>query len=137
MILGVGAGTFAVLLTIGVAVLFAAIGCYLAPDFALFILIGCLALPLIVYGCIISAPRATPEVAPPFSPYRETLMPADSTLIDKFMPVRIVMLLVTALTVFGGVAYQLLSMLGAPAYTVPRMKCLREQLEEQHPSWYR
>lgn len=136
MILGVGAGTFAVLLAIGIAVLFAVLGSYLLPDAALFVLLGCVALPLVVYGCILTAPRAVTGEPAAFSPYRDTPMPVNSELVDRLMPVNIVVFILMTLAALGGIAFQVLSCLTAPPYTVPRMKCLREQMEAAHPTWY-
>ncbi|EPY43474.1 hypothetical protein AGDE_00447 [Angomonas deanei] len=138
MILGVGEGTFAVLLTIGVAILGALLGAYFMPKMSLFILLGCICLPLIVYGCILSSPKA-PNPVPSLPPvvYREAVLPSNTDLIDKFLPVRIVIFLILVFSMFGGIATLLLDIMKEPPYTVPRMRCLREQLEEAHPTWYK
>ncbi|EPY35072.1 hypothetical protein STCU_00367 [Strigomonas culicis] len=138
MLLGVGEGNFAVLVTIGVAVVAALLGGYFMPRFALFIAIGCIGLPFIVYGCILTSPqKASPEVYLGPSVYRERRLPTDTYLIDKFVPVRIVIFIVFVFAMLGGIAALLLGILTEPPYRVPRMRCLREQLEESHPNWYK
>lgn len=147
MILGVGDGTFAVLFATAVAILIAIVGAYFAPDATLFILIGCLALPLIVFGCILSAPKASSgppaggstsnSSSPYYYPYREQPFSPDTALIDTFLPVRIVVFLVLFLGLLAGIGFCVLDVAAEPPFAVPRMRCLREQLEEAHPSWYR
>lgn len=140
MILGVGAGTFAVLVAVGVAILVALVGAYFAPQSALFIFIGCLLLPFFVYGCILTAPHdstGSSTAVPAATYYRERQLPANTDVIDKFVPVRIVIFVVMALATIGGLAFYILALVSSPPYEVPRVRCLREQLEEAHPSWYR
>ncbi|KPA76068.1 hypothetical protein ABB37_08200 [Leptomonas pyrrhocoris] len=140
MVLGVGAGTFAVLLTIGVCVFFGLLGAYFAPQAALYILLGCVLLPLIVYGCILTAPHGpaadTGTTAAVYY-YRERQLPANTDVIDKYLPVRIVVFIVLALGTLAAIVFQILLLCSSPPYETPRVRCLREQLEEAHPTWYR
>ncbi|KAK7194587.1 hypothetical protein NESM_000376900 [Novymonas esmeraldas] len=137
MILGVGAGTFAVLVAVGVAVLIALIGSYVAPQSALVILLGSLVLPFVVYGCILTAPHGPLPDASTATLYRERVLPSNTDVVDTFLPVRIVVFLVLALGTLAGLAMHVLSLVNSPPYEVPRVRCLRQQLEEAHPSWYR
>lgn len=136
MIAGIGDGTFAVLVAFLVAMLAAVVGGYLIPDAVLPITVGCIALPLVVYGCILSAPHKVTPVPFTDSPYRER-PPPTSDLIDTYLPVRITVSLLLILSSIAGVGYQFLTILKGPAYQVPRMRCLRERLEQAHPTWYR
>lgn len=141
LVLGVGAGTFAVLLTIVVCVVVALLGAYFAPEATLYIIIVCILLPLIVYGCILTAPHGTPADsgsaadAPLY--YRERQLPANTDVVDKYLPVRIVVFVVLALGTLAALAFQILLLCGSPPYETPRVRCLREQLEEAHPTWYK
>ncbi|CAJ1986807.1 hypothetical protein conserved [Leishmania donovani] len=140
MILGVGAGTFAVLVTVGVAILIALVGSYLAPQSALFIILGCTVLPFIVYGCILTSPHgpaANTTAVVPATYYRERQLPSNTDVIDKFLPVRVVVFIVVALGLFAGVAFHILTLVNSPPYKAPRVHCLRQKLEEAHPTWYR
>ncbi|GET86586.1 hypothetical protein, conserved [Leishmania tarentolae] len=140
LILGVGAGTFAVLITVGVAILIALVGSYLAPHSTLFIIIGCFLLPLIVYGFILTSPRgpvANTTTVVPSTFYRERQLPSNTDVVDKFVPVRIVIVVLMALGLLSGVAFYILTLVKSPPYEVPRVHCLRQKLEEAHPTWYR
>ncbi|KAG5510349.1 hypothetical protein JKF63_07678 [Porcisia hertigi] len=139
LILGVGAGTFAVLVSVAVALLIALVGSYLAPQWTLFIILGCLVLPFVVYGCILTAPRGpvddTPALAATY--YRERQLPSNTDIVDRLSPVRIVMLLVMILGTFAGLAFHVVTLANSPPYEAPRVHCLRQRLGEAHPSWYR
>jgi hypothetical protein len=141
MVLGVGAGTFAVLLTIGVCIFAGLLGAYFAPEASLYILLVCIVLPLIVYGCILTAPHSqaadTSTITAAVFAYRERQLPVNTDVIDKYLPVRIVVFIVLALGTLAAVAFQILLLCGSPPYETPRVRCLREQLEEAHPSWYK
>lgn len=141
LVLGVGAGTFAVLLTIAVCVVVALLGAYFAPESALYIIIGCLLLPLIVYGCILTAPHGTAANSGTATTallyYRERQLPANTDVVDTYLPVRIVVFVALAFGTLAAVGFQVLLLCGSPAYETPRVRCLREQLEEAHPTWYK
>ncbi|KAL7698907.1 hypothetical protein NQL31_000387 [Lotmaria passim] len=142
MVLGVGAGTFAVLLTIGVCVFFGLLGAYFAPEASLYIALGCIILPLVVYGCILTAPHGPApgsgaEAAGAVFYYRERQLPSNTDVIDKYLPVRIVVFVVLALGTLAGFALQIILLCSSKPYETPRVRCLREQLEEAHPTWYK
>eukprot|EP00796_Vickermania_ingenoplastis_P009571 gene9571-6726_t len=72
------------------------------------------------------------------SPYREQpMLPSDETAFDTYLPVRLVVVILAGLSVLGGVGAHVGLILLEPPYKVPRMRCLREQLEEAHPTWYK
>ncbi|KAG5485039.1 hypothetical protein LSCM1_07119 [Leishmania martiniquensis] len=140
MILGVGAGTFAVLVSVGVAIAIALVGSHLAPQSALFFIVGCASFPFIVYGCILTAPHG--PIADSITPseathYRERPLPSNTDLIDTFAPVRIVIVTLMAVATVSGLAFHLFTLMNSPPYEAPRVRCLRQRLEEAHPSWYR
>lgn len=141
IVLGVGAGTFAVLLSIGVCIFIGLLGVYCAPESSLYILLVCITLPLIVYGCILTAPHGPAASTSTTSAvryyYRERQLPSNTDVTDTYLPVRIVVFIVLALGTFAAVAFQILLLCGSPPYTTPRVRCLREQLEEAHPTWYK
>ncbi|KAG5484255.1 hypothetical protein CUR178_07411 [Leishmania enriettii] len=140
MILGIGDGTFAVLVTVGVAIVIALFGSYVAPQSALLIILGCAMLPFIVYGCILTAPHGPITNSTTLfnaADYRERPLPSNTDLIDKFLPVRIVVFILMALGTFSGLAFHIFTLVNSPPYETPRVRCLRQQLEEAHPSWYR
>ncbi|CAJ1018664.1 hypothetical protein Q4I30_001689 [Leishmania utingensis] len=140
MTLGVGAGTFTVLVTVSVAILLALVGYYLAPESALLIILGHVALPFIVYSGILTAPHgsaANTTTALDSTPYRERQLPSNTYPVDKLVSVRIVVLVVLALSVLAGISLHILTLAKSPPYEAPRVRCLRQQLKEAHPSWYR
>ncbi|KPI86943.1 hypothetical protein ABL78_3989 [Leptomonas seymouri] len=140
MILGVGAGTFAVLLTVAVCVFFGLIGAYLAPNRMLYILLVCITLPLVVYGCILTAPHgpaAGTGIPTAAFYYRERQLPLNTDVVDTYFPVRTVVFLVLALGALAAISFQIILLYKSPPYETPRVRCLREQLEEAHPTWYR
>lgn len=139
MILGVGAGTFAVLFAAAISVVIAAVGSYLIPRASMFMLMAVFVLPLIVYGCILTAPRQSDvsNATVVASAYREQQLPSTTDIVDTFLPVRLTIFLLVCSGTLGGVAYSILSVVKGPSYEVPRVKCLRQQLEEAHPTWYR
>ncbi|KEG10316.1 hypothetical protein DQ04_03881010 [Trypanosoma grayi] len=138
MILGVGDGTFAILVVSTFSIVGALVGSYVCPRFAIPIGAAFLSLPFAVYGCILSAPHdPVPPPLPPTSYNRERRLLPDAAVVDYFLPVRIVALLVLAIAVLAALAYHTVLVVREPPYKAPRVRCLREQLEEMHPTWYR
>ena len=147
LILGLGVGTFAVLITFIIClVLFAFLG-YLVPRAALYIFLGLMAIPWIVFAIIDSAPRrpsndALSHIDDSSSSASGSDAAAASTVSglvveDTLLPVRIVLLLLLSLGVLGGLGLRALDVLNAPPFTAPTVQCRRKQLEAIHPSWYK
>ncbi|ESL07741.1 hypothetical protein TRSC58_04566 [Trypanosoma rangeli SC58] len=138
MILGVGDGTFAILLVTVFGIIVTLVGSYVQPRWALFIGVACLSLPFVVYGCILSAPREELPSVLPVTPYnRERQLPLDAVVVDYFLPVRIVAMLLLSLALIAAVVYNVFLVVWEPPYKAPRVRCLRERLEELHPTWCR
>lgn len=148
MIGGIGDGTFVMCVVIGVGVLLCIVGWCFIPDAILGIFVAAIVLPLIVYGLLLTAPKKLPSNASAVDEeailrrslaYRERVfLPSDMTAVDTLLPVRLVVFLLLFLSVVGGFGVQIVfTLVLEPPYRVPRMRCLREQLEEAHPSWYK
>lgn len=146
MIGGIGDGTFAVCIAIAVGVLLCLVGYCVAPSALLGFVVVLIVLPFAVYGFILTAPKKGNSndninyavVSTPHYRYRERqILPSDATAFDNFFPVRLVLLLVLGLASVGSVGIHIGLTLMEPPYKVPRIRCLREQLEEAHPTWYR
>lgn len=148
MIGGVGDGTFVMCIAIGVGVLLCILGWCFVPDAILGIFIAAVVLPLMVYGLLLTAPKKAALNTTPIDEeamlrrslaYRERVfLPSDTTAVDTFLPVRLVVFLLMFFCGLGGFGMQIVfTLILEPPYKVPRMRCLREQLEEAHPSWYK
>lgn len=149
LILGLGVGTFAVLVTFIIClVLFVFLG-YLAPRAALYIFLGLMAIPWVVFAIIDSAPRRaipsgtnTVDSSSSSSGSDTTTAGGSPTVAglvveDTLLPVRVVVLLLLSLGVLGGLGLRALDVINAPPFTAPTVQCRRKQLEAIHPSWYK
>lgn len=138
MILGVGAGTFAVAFTAVASILLALILAYFFPRVALWTSILMLSLPFIVFGIISSAPKAAvASVAVPHSIYRDGTVVLADDIHDDFFPVRILVLTLLCASVLGSFVVYLYDVLSALPFVAPTVQCRRKQLESLHPSWYK
>ncbi|RNF27197.1 uncharacterized protein Tco025E_00571 [Trypanosoma conorhini] len=138
MILGVGDGTFAILFVTVFGIIVASVGAYLQPRWALPIGVACLALPFLVYGCIISAPREHPPSVLPATPYsRERQFSVNAVVVDHFFPIRVGAMILLLLALLAAAVYNVMLVVREPPYKAPKVRCLRERLEELHPTWYR
>ncbi|EAN83902.1 hypothetical protein C3747_66g187c [Trypanosoma cruzi] len=138
MILGVGDGTFAILFVTVIGIIVTLIGSYVQPRLALPIGLVCFLLPFLLYACILSAPHGRLLPPLPDTPYnRERRLPPDAVVVDHLLPVRIGVMILLFLAFFAAVGYHVLLVIWEPPYKAPRVRCLREQLKELHPTWYR
>ena len=137
MILGVGAGTFAVGFTAVIAILISIALAYFFPRLALWTTIVTLSLPFIVFGIISSAPRAAVPVSTPTSIYRNGQSAKDNDINDEYFPVRVLLLTLLCLSVVTSFAVYLYDVLSALPFVAPTVQCRRKQLESLHPTWYK
>lgn len=156
MIGGIGAGLFAVLLVAAIALLLACVVSYMFPDFTFFVFLGCAVLPVLTFAVIMSAPyepvgrlktgragQGTEAPTPVPKLPSSVFYPSDgqtsdfSDIVDEWFPVRVTMFVVAVAGVLLGSAYSFVLALTAPPYVAPQVQCLRRQLEQLHPTWYR
>lgn len=137
MILGVGAGTFAVGFTAVIAILIALALAYFFPRLALWTAIVALSLPFIVFGIINSAPRAPVVAATSTSIYRDGIRPLDSNINDNYFPVRVLLVTLLCVSVVACFGVYLYDVLSALPFVAPTVQCRRKQLESLHPTWYK
>lgn len=138
MIIGVGAGTFAVGFTVVVSLVLALALAYFFPRIALLTTVIAASLPLIVFGIINSAPRESLRSSTShITIYRDGLPASQHDIHDSYFPVRVLLLTLlclSALVSFGVYIYDILSAL---PFVAPTVQCRRKQLESLHPSWYK
>eukprot|EP00758_Cryptobia_borreli_P006814 Tbor_TRINITY_DN5208_c0_g1::TRINITY_DN5208_c0_g1_i1::g.16537::m.16537 len=153
LILGVGPGLFAVIFTSVIAFLIFAAISYCLPDYAVFIFLASMCLPISIYLLILSAPYEDSSSHTPKPPpkagthhplpavvfYKEDGPSPDAdTITDYMIIVRVGMVTLACLGVLLGAGYSAVSIIiMAPPYTIPRVQCRRRQLEALHPSWYK
>jgi hypothetical protein len=121
LIIGLGKGTFAVLVTFIIAVVIALLGALVRPQQAALIAVAAACLPLIVFGLIAAAPVDGEY---------------DDVAIDKLYPVRIIIFLVLficgAISMLGN---SVVNAIFSPKYSAPRTTCRRQILKTNHPTW--
>ncbi|AAZ13228.1 uncharacterized protein TEOVI_000094000 [Trypanosoma equiperdum] len=142
MILGLGDGTFAILFFIILGIVGTLFGSYVCPRLVLPIGLACAAMPFIAYGCIISSPHdPVPAPLPQTSYNRERPFPTnpdEAVVVDYLFPVRVVLMVLTCGSLLAAAGYYVVRVVVLePPFKAPRVQCLREQLEEEHPTWYR
>lgn len=153
---GIGAGLFAVLIVAAIALVVAIVVSYMFPDFTFFVFLGCAALPVLTFACIMSAPyeplgsgyasnannngdggAQTRLPATVFYP-NDGSNPSDrSDITDDWFPAKVAMMVIVILGMLLGASYSIVLALTAPPYVAPKVLCLRRQLEQMHPTWYR
>jgi hypothetical protein len=123
-IAGVGPGLFAVIFAACVALVITFIGAYVTPRNIVFVALASTLIPLVVFACILSAPRKS--------------QPLDSdTVVDHLLPLRISLILWLGLGLIGCFLYKLVALtLKAPPYKRPDVTSRRRVLEKSHPTWH-
>ena len=123
LILGVGPGLFAVAFAFLVAVLVIIVAAYASPNTSVYIGIVAMLLPLLVFGCIMSAPRASQA--------------NDDIVIDRWAPLRISLIIGLALILILEKIFSILNAVAlAPKYKRPDTNSRRRTLQKAHPSWH-
>eukprot|EP00744_Colponema_vietnamica_P015191 GILI01021300.1.p1 GENE.GILI01021300.1~~GILI01021300.1.p1 ORF type:complete len:158 (-),score=14.84 GILI01021300.1:103-576(-) len=154
MIGTIGVGLFAVLMVAAFAFVIALILSYMMPNATFFIFVGCAILPVLTFGIIMSAPYeplntnidySAPLTAKPALPKLPATVfyPNDGIsgglddIIDKWLPVRVTLMVLLCVGILFGLGYNLVLALTAPPYVAPQVQCIRRQLEEMYPTRYR
>lgn len=143
----IGVGPFLIFLLCVVALAFFFGGWYLFPQGVPIFLVISVALPLVIFVLL----RAAFDYSQPLvneesnssgtalgvlDGYREKgYDPSTFTAVDTYIPIRLVVFILLLLGLVGGVGVYVALRLLEPPYKVPRMRCLRDQLAEAHPSW--
>jgi hypothetical protein len=121
LILGVGKGTFAVLVTLAIAILLSLLGAMIKPQQAALITIASLILPAIVLGLVAAAPKPGEY---------------DDVSIDSYYPVRVTLIVLQLLgLLLAFFADVVLPVLKSPKYYAPRTESRRKLLKANHPTW--
>lgn len=60
-----------------------------------------------------------------------------SSQTNALLPIQVVVIVVMVTFIFVGLGVHVALVVLEPPYRVPRMRCLREQLELAHPTWYK
>ena len=116
-ILGVGAGTFAVIFTTFLAVFIGLTLSVIKPRQATTICFGCALLPLIVLGFYAASPRkGDPKI--------------ENAIVDHYYPVRVTVTLLLITGVLAGSGGRILiPIIAQPKFFTPNVTCRRKQLE--------
>ena len=132
LILGMGPGLFAVVLTAAIAILLALVISYLYPDYAVYVFAAFLLLPLLVFGILMSAKEK--------KTYDPTRMIGDDDveITDSMYAVRVLLLVLFAISIAAYYVYHyVFEVLYAPPFLAPHVTTRRRHLESSHPTWFR